>query len=168
MQFPQTINREAMEALTFIKKKENLIFYGPIGIGKTHLAIALGLLVCEGNYTVRFYTLIELAIKLNEYYAKGKLERFINDLKKVDLLILDEWGYLPVDLQASRLLFRVIADVYERHSLIITTNIDFSKWSGIFSDTQMAMAMVDRLVHHGHLFRFDGESYRLMHALMTQ
>lgn len=90
------------------------------------------------------------------------------DLRMLDLLILDEWGYVPVDKDGSQLLFRVISDSYESKSLILTTNLEFSKWGGIFTDDQMAAAMIDRLVHHGHLLIFEGRSYRMEHALMRQ
>ena len=95
-----------------------------------------------------------------------RLERLVRDLKQLDLLILDEWGYVPVDREGSQLLFRVIADSYESKSLILTTNLEFSKWGGVFTDEQMAAAMIDRLVHHGHLLMFDAKSYRMTHALM--
>ncbi|SDW92016.1 IstB-like ATP binding protein, partial [Alicyclobacillus hesperidum] len=85
-----------------------------------------------------------------------------------DLLILDEWGYVPVDREGSQLLFRVVADSYESRSLVITTNLEFSKWGSVFTDDQMAAAMIDRLAHHGHLLVFEGESYRMKHALMKQ
>ena len=80
--------------------------------------------------------------------------------------LLDEWGYVPVDREGSQLLFRVIADSYESKSLILTTNLEFSKWGSVFTDEQMAAAMIDRLVHHGHLLMFDAKSYRMTHALM--
>ena len=83
-------------------------------------------------------------------------------------MILDEWGYVPVDRDGSQLLFRVISDSYESKSLLLTTNLEFSKWGGIFTDDQMAAAMIDRLVHHGHLILFEGNSYRMEHALMNQ
>ena len=92
----------------------------------------------------------------------------VRDLMKLDLLILEEWGYVPVDKAGSQLLFRVVADSYESKSLILTTNMEFSKWGGIFTDEQMAAAMLDRLIHHGHLLIFEGQSYRMTHALMRQ
>ena len=92
----------------------------------------------------------------------------ITELKRLDLLILDEWGYVPVDKEGSQLLFRVISDSYESKSLILTTNLEFSKWGGIFTDQQMAAAMIDRLIHHGHLLLFDGPSHRMEHALMRK
>jgi DNA replication protein DnaC len=105
-------------------------------------------------------------LKLSDAYRVGTLERLIRDLKQLDLLILDEWGYVPVDREGSQLLFRVIADSYESKSLILTTNLEFSKWGSVFTDEQMAAAMIDRLVHHGHLLIFEAKSYRMTHALM--
>lgn len=96
------------------------------------------------------------------------LNRLQKELDALDLLILDEWGYVPVDREGAQLLFRVIADSYEQKSLILTTNLEFSKWGGVFTDDQMTAAMIDRLMHHGHLFLFDEKSYCMEHALMGQ
>ena len=93
------------------------------------------------GYKVRFYTVTELVLKLAEARKNGTLERLRNDLNGLDLLILDEWGYVPVDRDGSQLLFRVISDSYESKSLLLTTNLEFSKWGGIFTDDQMAAAM---------------------------
>lgn len=166
--FPSTMNQESLLSLDFLKHAQNLILYGPVGTGKTHLAIALGSLACQQDLNVRFYTVASLVMRLGEAQRNGNLEKFINDISNLELLILDEWGYVPVDRQGSQLLFRVIAETYEKHSLIVTTNLEFSKWGGIFTDEQMAAAMIDRLVHHGHLLLFEGKSYRLAHALMRQ
>jgi len=84
------------------------------------------------------------------------------------LVVLDEWGYLPIDREGAQLLFRVVADSYETRSLILTTNLEFSKWGAVFTDDQMTAAMIDRLAHHGHLLVFEGESYRMQHALMKE
>ena len=116
----------------------------------------------------RFYTVTGLVLKLAEARKSGTLERLIRELQGLDLLILDEWGYVPIDKEGSQLLFRVISDSYENKSLILTTNIEFSKWGSLFTDTQMAAAMIDRLVHHGHLLIFEGPSYCMEHALMRQ
>lgn len=155
-------------SVSFIKEKNNLVLYGPVGIGKTHMSIAIGVNACMKGYKVRFYTVTELVLKLAEARKNGTLERLRNDLNGLDLLILDEWGYVPVDRDGSQLLFRVISDSYESKSLLLTTNLEFSKWGGIFTDDQMAAAMIDRLVHHGHLILFEGNSYRMEHALMKQ
>ena len=132
------------------------------------MAIAAGVNACMKGYKVRFYTVTELVLKLAEARKNGTLERLRSDLNSIDLLILDEWGYVPVDREGSQLLFRVISDSYESKSLLLTTNLEFSKWGSIFTDDQMAAAMIDRLVHHGHLILFEGNSYRMEHALMKQ
>jgi DNA replication protein DnaC len=137
-----------------------------VGTGKTHMSLALGIMACEMSLKVRFFTVTELVLKLSDAYRTGTMERLVRDLKQLDLLILDEWGYVPVDREGSQLLFRIIADSYESKSLILTTNLEFSKWGGVFTDEQMAAAMIDRLVHHGHLLMFESKSYRMTHALM--
>ena len=134
----------------------------------SHLATALGVRACEQGYAVRFFTVTDLVLRLSEARRAGTLERLQQDLQRAALLVLDEWGYVPVDRDGSQLLFRVIADSYETRSLILTTNLEFSKWGSLFTDDQMAAAMIDRLAHHGHLLLFDGESYRMTHALMKE
>jgi len=168
LRFPPALSKEELLRADFIPEKKNLVLYGGVGTGKTHMAIALGMAACEKGLSVRFYTVTELVLKLMDAYKAGTLERLIRDLNQLELLILDEWGYVPVDRDGSQLLFRVIADSYERKSLILTTNLEFSKWGGIFTDEQMAAAMIDRLVHHGHLLIFEAKSYRMLHALMRQ
>lgn len=166
IRFPPALNRDELLSCRFIAEKKNLVLYGGVGTGKTHMSIALGIMACELSLQVRFYTVTELVLKLSDAYRSGTLERLIRDLKQLDLLILDEWGYVPVDREGSQLLFRIIADSYESKSLILTTNLEFSKWGGVFTDEQMAAAMIDRLVHHGHLLMFESKSYRMTHALM--
>ena len=153
VKFPPAFSREELETLEFVPGKKNLVLYGPVGIGKTHMAIAAGVKACNLGYKTKFYTVTELVLKLAEARKNGTLERLLRDLRSLDLLILDEWGYVPVD---------------ESKSLILTTNLEFSKWGGIFTDDQMAAAMIDRLVHHGHLLIFEGKSYRMEHALMRR
>lgn len=168
VQLPPALSRQDLEDAKFVEKKENLVMYGPVGVGKTHMSIAAGVVACQKGFKTRFYTVTELVLKLSEARKNGTLERLRNDLNNLDLLILDEWGYVPIDRDGSQLLFRVISDSYESKSLILTTNIEFSRWGGIFTDDQMAAAMIDRLVHHGHLILFEGKSYRMEHALMRQ
>ena len=168
VRLPPALSREELMDVTFVQEKQNLVLYGPVGVGKTHMAIAAGVVACQKGYKVRFYTVTELVLKLAEARKNGTLERLRSALNQQDLLILDEWGYVPVDRDGSELLFQVISDSYESKSLILTTNLEFSKWGGIFTDQQMAAAMIDRLVHHGHLLLFEGQSYRMQHALMRQ
>jgi len=166
IRLPPALSKDDLLSCSFIPEKKNLVLYGGVGTGKTHMATALGIIACEAGKAVRFFTVTELVLKLSDAHRNGTLERLIRDLKQLDLLILDEWGYVPVDREGSQLLFRVIADSYESKSLILTTNLEFSKWGSIFTDEQMAAAMIDRLVHHGHLIMFDAKSYRMTHALM--
>jgi len=165
---PPLLSRTELESASFIEEKRNLVLYGPVGTGKTHLAIALGIAACACGHRVRFFTAAQLVVRLSEAFATGTLEKLLRTILKADLLIIDEWGYVPVDRQGAQLLFRVVSDSYERRSLILTTNLEFSKWGTIFTDDQMAAAMIDRLAHHGHIMLFEGESYRMKHALMRQ
>lgn len=166
--FPGGFAQSNLENVTFIPEKKNLVLYGPVGVGKSHMAIAVGMKACRTGYKTHFYTVTELVFKLSEARRSGTLEKLITEIKGLDLLILDEFGYVPVDRDGSQLLFRVISDSYECKSLILTTNLEFSKWGGIFTDEQLAAAMIDRLVHHGHLLVFEGRSYRMENALMRQ
>jgi DNA replication protein DnaC len=168
VKLPNSLQWSDLTEGTFIQGKRNLVLYGPVGTGKTHLAIAAGIRACELGMTVKFYTIAELVMRLAEAKRGGTLERLLGEIQRTQLLILDEWGYIPVDKEGSQLLFRVIADSYESRSLVITTNLEFSKWGSVFTDDQMAAAMIDRLAHHGHLLVFEGESYRMKNALMKQ
>ena len=163
VKLPPALCKEELEGASFIEKKHNLVLFGPVGTGKTHMAIAVGVNACMKGYKVRFYTVTELVLKLAEARKNGTLERLRSELNSLYLLILDEWGYVPVDRDGSQLLFRVISDSYENKSLLLTTNLEFSKWGSIFTDNQMTAAMLDRLVHHGHLILFEGNSYRMEH-----
>ena len=165
---PPAMCRAVLDEASFVREKQNLVLYGPVGTGKTHMAIAAGMEACRRGCRTKFYTVTELVLSLSSVKRDGTLNRLQKELAALDLLILDEWGYVPVDREGAQLLFRVIADSYEQKSLILTTNLEFSKWGGVFTDDQMAAAMIDRLVHHGHLFLFDGKSYRMEHALMGQ
>lgn len=168
LRLPQSLHPDELTSCQFVRDKKNLVLYGPVGTGKTHLAIGLGVKACELGIATRFFTAASLVTRLSESKRAGSLERTLKEIEKADLVIIDEWGYLPMDREEAQLLFQVVATSYERRSLVITTNLEFSKWGGIFTDDQMAAAMIDRLAHHGQLVVFEGESYRLKHALMRQ
>lgn len=168
LKLPTSLEWADLQTCSFVPAKRNLVLYGPVGTGKTHLCIAAGIRACELGMSVKFYTVAELVMRLSEAKRVGTLERLLKEIQRTQLLILDEWGYVPVDKEGSQLLFRVVADSYESRSMIITTNLEFSKWGSVFTDDQMAAAMIDRLAHHGHLLIFEGESYRMKHALMKQ
>lgn len=155
-----------LKTASFLADKRNLICYGNVGTGKTHLATAIGVEVCNQGKTVRFHQTASLVNQLVEAKKRGELGRFLRQFAKLDLLICDEWGYVPLDREGSQLLFQVIAECYEQRSVILTTNLEFSKWVNIFYDEQMTAAMIDRLVHHSHLLVFDGQSHRMRYSLM--
>jgi DNA replication protein DnaC len=165
---PGDLNPEELKSCKFIEDKKNLILYGNVGTGKTHLATAVGVEACNQGYKVLFYRTSTLVNKLLRAKKEGVLVRFIEKLNKADLIICDEWGYVPIDRDGSRLLFQVVSDCYERISMVITTNIEFSRWGTIFYDEQMTTAMIDRLVHYCHLLIFDGESWRMKNSLIRQ
>lgn len=159
-------NLKTFEGYDFMSRNENLILYGRNGAGKSHMAAAIGVEACMQGKKVKFYKTASLVNELTDAKSDGSLTKLLKRLSKLDLLICDEWGYLPFDAEGSQLLFQVIADCYEKRSLILTTNIEFSKWNGIFYDDQLTAALIDRLVHHSHLIVFDRESWRFEHSLM--
>ena len=163
---PSMLTLESLKNLEFMRRNENLILYGSNGTGKTHMATALGVEACQQGKKVKFYKTASLVNELAASKENGTLTKLLSSLEKVDLLICDEWGYIPFDAEGSQLLFQVIANCYEKRSLIITTNIEFSKWNGIFYDNQLTAALLDRLVHHSHLLVFNRESWRFQHSLM--
>lgn len=165
---PQTISVEEIQQTSFIDKKENLILYGLQGTGKTHLSIAAGISACDREKRVKFYKVASLVNDLIEAKQQGKLNTFLKSFTKLDCLILDEWGYIPIDAEGAKLLFQVVADCYEKRSVIITTNLEFGKWNGIFYDEKLTGAILDRVIHHSHLIIFNRESYRKKHSLMNQ
>lgn len=166
IQIPASVSLEELKSGSFIEKLENLILYGPVGTGKSHMATAIGVAACSRGMRVKFYRTASLVNQLSEAKAKGELRRFMKQLEKTDLLICDEWGYVPFEKEGSQLLFQVISECYEKRSVIITTNLEFSKWNGIFYDEKLTSAIIDRLVHHSHLLVFQGQSYRLTHSTM--
>lgn len=166
VKFPEDYGRDRLASLEFITRTENLVLYGDVGTGKTHLASALVAAACHHGIPARFTTTSTLVMQLRRAKDEGRLDRELASLAKNQLLVIDEFGYLPIDTEGARLLFQVIADGYEKRSLIITTNLEFSRWGTVFGDDNMAAAVIDRIVHHGRLLQFRGESYRVKHALM--
>lgn len=164
--FPEGLTFDDIRDLSFVEEKMNLILFGPVGTGKTHMALAAGMEACERGMNVRFFTVAQLVRRLSDADQKGLLEKLLSELRRLDLLILDEWGFVPIDRRGADLLFQAVSESYETKSLIITTNLPFSRWGEVLTDEQMAAAVVDRLVHHGHMLIFSGESYRLRHALL--
>lgn len=168
IQIPQGLTQHDMEQFSFIEKKENLIFMGAVGTGKTHLATAIALKACQNGKHTRFFTAASLANILLEKNAKGTLNNYLGTLKRVELMIIDEIGFVPLHKEAAELLFQVISDCYERRSLIITSNLEFSGWNTVFGDNRLTAALIDRLIHHSHILIFSGESYRLTQSMLRQ
>ena len=163
--FPNGNGPEKLLNLTWLERKENLIFMGAVGTGKTHMATALGVEACRQGHAVQFFRASDLVAVLQEKFASGMLSRFREKLRKMELLILDEVGYVPFNQTGSELLFNVIADCYEQQSVIVTSNLEFGQWTSIFGDTKLTSALVDRLVHHAHILSFTGESFRFKQAM---
>lgn len=150
-----------LATLRFLENRENILFYGNSGVGKTHLAVALGIEAARKRYITYFISCHNLIMQLNKAHSENRLESKLKHYAKYKLLIIDEIGYLPIDNQGSNLLFQLIARRYEKNSTIITTNQTFSKWGEVFSDPVIANAMLDRLIHHSHIIKIKGHSYRI-------
>jgi DNA replication protein DnaC len=159
-----TITKRQVNALldfAFLDNRENLVFIGPPGVGKTHLAIGIGRKAIEAGYRIRFRNALDLIEELELAEMKGELKKKLQQLTKADALIIDELGYLPMSRQARYALFQLINRFYEYRSLIITTNKDFTSWGEFFHDDNVAVPIIDRIIHHSHLYLLGGESYRL-------
>ncbi|MBD1373998.1 ATP-binding protein [Hazenella sp. IB182357] len=163
--FPDSVSVQELKKVSFVQKNENVIMLGAVGTGKTHLATAMGVEACKQGLNVRFYRVAELVSILQAKFQAGTLTRFQNDLLKVDMLILDELGFVPFHKDGSDLLFQLLSDCYERLSVVVTSNLEFSQWNTVFGDNQVTVALIDRLVHHAHILAFTGESFRLRNAL---
>jgi len=146
---------------SYIQRHENIICMGNPGMGKSHISIALGLLACNEGFKVRFYSAPMLASELVEAQERHSLIKLHKQLSKLDLLILDDVSYLSFSKQQSELLFQVISDRSERASLIISTNLEFSRWVDFFGDPMLTAALVDRVTHRAHILNMNGDSYRL-------
>ncbi len=148
----------------YLDRRENLLFVGPSGTGKTHLATALGIAACGLGKKVRFYRVTELITALLEAKEERQLLRTRGQLAKLDLLILDELGYVPASKAGAELLFDVIATAYERNSVLVTTNLPFENWTEVLGNERLTGAALDRLTHRCHILETKGESYRLKEA----
>ncbi len=145
---------------TFIPKRENVVLLGPPGTGKTHLAIALGMKAAEASHPVLFDSATGWINRLTAAHAAGSLDRELRRLNRYRVLIIDEVGYLPFDATAAALFFQLIASRYETGSVIVTSNLPFSRWGETLGDDVVAAATIDRLIHHAHVIGLDGDSYR--------
>lgn len=160
---PQLNEKEIIRlaSLDFLEKKENLLFLGPPGVGKTHLAIAFGVKACLARYRVLFTTSQDLLATLLMAQKTGRLGQTLLNLARLDLLVVDELGYLPISPEQANLFFQLVSSRYEKGAIILTSNYGFEDWGPIFTDQVIAAAIIDRLVHHCHIFAINGNSFRM-------
>jgi DNA replication protein DnaC len=147
--------------LDFVAARENVVFLGPPGTGKTHLAIGLSIRACQVGHRVLFATAVQWVNLLADAHARGTLQAELARLGRYPLLVVDEVGYIPFEPEAANLFFQLVAARYERASLIVTSNKPFGRWGEVFGDDVVAAAMIDRLVHHAEVISLKGDSYRL-------
>jgi DNA replication protein DnaC len=163
--WPKKINRLAVQnlfRLEFLAQKANVVLLGNVGLGKTHLAIALGYAACQEGYSVLFADAISVINDLCAAQKRGLLKRQLKKYLAPELLLLDELGYLPIDQHGADLLFQVISQRYERGSIVLTTNKPFKQWASVFNnDSTIASAVLDRLLHHADTVVIEGSSYRM-------
>ena len=147
--------------LDFVTGRENVVFLGPPGTGKTHLSVGLGIRACQAGHRVAFATAAEWVARLGEAHHQGRLHAELTRLGRIPLLIVDEVGYIPFEAEAANLFFQLVSARYERASVIVTSNKPFGRWGETFGDATVAAAMIDRLVHHAEVVNLKGDSYRL-------
>jgi DNA replication protein DnaC len=160
----RSLKREAIAhlgTLDFVAGKENVVFLGPPGTGKTHLSIGLGIRACQAGHRVAFATAAEWVARLADAHAAGKLQDELTKLARIPVLIVDEVGYIPFEPEAANLFFQLVSSRYEHASLILTSNLPFARWGDVFGDQVVAAAMIDRIVHHADVLTLKGSSYRL-------
>jgi DNA replication protein DnaC len=148
-------------ALDFVEAKENVVFLGPPGTGKTHLAIGLSVRACQAGHRVLFATAAQWVTQLAEAHNAGRLQAELTRLGRYPLVVIDEVGYIPFEAEAANLFFQFVSARYERASVIVTSNKPFGRWGEVFGDATVAAAMIDRLVHHAEVVSMKGDSYRL-------
>ena len=157
-----------LKNLRFIDNKENVLFVGSPGVGKTHLATSIGMEAALNGYSTYFINCHDLVIQLKKAFLENRLEQRLKHFTSYSILIIDEVGYLPLDIEASNLIFQLITKRYEKKATIITTNKSLNKWGEIFGDVVLANAILDRLLHHSKIFIITGRSYRTKDVIFTE
>ncbi len=165
---PSDLTPEGLKSLDFIREKKNVIMYGRTGTGKTMLSTALGVTACKKGIPVKFYRTAALVNQLSEAKKAGTLGILLKKLNKASVIILDEWGYVPYDRTGAQLLFDYLSEIHEQKSIILNTNLEFSRWVNVLYDEQMTAALVGRLMHHCYLLLFPGENNRLRESSINE
>lgn len=166
--FQPSINKQQIldfTSLRFIDRTENIVFLGPSGVGKTHLATSIGIAAAKKRTSTYFIKCNDLILNLKRAKLENRLESRLKHYSKYKLLIIDEIGYLPIDKEDAKLFFQLIDLRYEKKSTILTTNINFKEWDGVFQDTKLANAILDRVLHHATVVNIIGDSYRIKNHL---
>ena len=168
VEFQGECSLESLKSLEFRQQGRNLIMYGGTGTGKTMLSICTGIRLCEAGVPVSFFRTAALINQLSEQKAAGTLSRFFKKLNKTEVIILDEFGYVPYDRTGSQILFDYLSEIHEKKLVILNTNLEFSRWVNVLYDEQMASAMIGRLTHHCHLILFPGGNNRLRESSLNE
>ena len=166
--FPKSINVDKIRDLAtlgFIEKKENVIFMGPPGVGKSHLSAAIGIKACEQGKTVLSVNATDFMDELGDAYNAGTLKHEFKKLSKFQLILIDDLGYMKMNKEKESIFYQLVRQRYEKSSLIISTNLPFNRWDEIFTSEVAATAVLDRLMHHSIVISITGDSYRVKHNL---
>ena len=161
VQFPSDVTIDYLKDLGFLKAGNNLVMYGGTGTGKTMLSICIGMAACNKCIPVSFHRVAALINRLSEAQETNTLSSLYKKLDKADILILDEFGYVPYNRTGAQLLFDYLSEIHEKKTVILNTNLEFSRWVNVLYDEQMTAALIGRLMHHCHLILFPGENNRL-------
>jgi len=168
--FQPSINKEQIldfKNLRFIENKENILFVGNSGVGKTHLAISIGIAAAQNRNSTYFINCNDLIANLKKAKEENRFINRLNHYARYKVLVIDEIGFLPIDIEGANMFFQLINKRYEKNTTIITTNKSFGKWHEIFNDVTIANAILDRLLHHSHIININGNSYRLKDKIKT-
>jgi DNA replication protein DnaC len=168
VEFPADCSYEDLQALQFKDNGMNLLMYGGTGTGKTMLSTCVGMRLCERGTPTGFYRTAALVNLLSESKAAGTLTKLIKKLNKAEVIILDEFGYVPYDRTGAQLLFDYLSEIHEKKLIILNTNLEFSRWVNVLYDEQMTAALIGRLTHHCHLILFPGGNNRLRESSLNK